>query len=92
MSCHTLTSIPVPVPAYAHCSNSVRVLTAILEDFLAYASYEREGFHCDHTDHLPHIRGLIARAKAMEEESLYQLDAIQDWIVDYAVIAPQLWD
>ena len=92
MSYHTLTSIAVPVPAYSHCSNSIRVLTAILVDFLAYASYEREGFHCDHDAELPAIRDLIARSKAMEEDGFYELDAIQDWLLEFAVIAPGLWD
>lgn len=94
MSCHTLTFVAVPYPAYSAMANMVMVNAAILADFLTYAKGEVEGFACVHTpETIAAAEDLIARAKAMDEDDFSCCgESVSDWLLDLAAIADSLWD
>ena len=76
-------------PAYETVANLVIVISDELHKFAA--DYDAGEFHGVH-DEMPQVKALINRAREIEEEGFDDLDAIQWWLLDVAIIGPRLWD
>ena len=76
-------------PAYETVANLVVVITTELRKFAAaHAAGEFSGFHAE----MPYVTDLIDRATDLQESAFADLDAVQFWLLDVAIIGPQLWD
>ena len=76
-------------PAYETVANLVVVVSTELQRF-AHA-YDTGEFHCVH-DEMPEVRDLISRAAELQDDAFCDLDAVQSWLLDVAIVSPRLWD
>lgn len=76
-------------PAYETVANLVVVIAVELRKFVdAYKTNQFYGVH----DEMPQILDLIARAQDLQDSAFDDLDAVQSWLLDVAIVGPQLWD
>ena len=76
-------------PVYETVSNLVLVVAAELRKFAA--AHDAGEFHGVH-DEISHVRELIDRSGQLEEQAFDDLDAVQFWLLDVAIISSHLWD
>ena len=76
-------------PAYEAVSNLVVVISAELGQYVE--AYESGEFHGTH-DEMPQVRALISQAQDIRDDEFHDLNAIQSWLLDVAIVGPTLWD
>ena len=76
-------------PVYETVANLVVAINTELEAFAAaHASGEFVGVHAE----IPYVQDLITRAADLKEDAFADLDAVQSWLLDVAIVGPHLWD
>jgi len=76
-------------PAYETVSNLVVVISAELRQYVeAYESGEFHGIH----NEMPQVHALITHAQDIRDAEYHDLNAIQSWLLDVAIVGPTLWD
>ena len=76
-------------PAYETVANLVVAIAAELRNYAN--AYDKGEFHSTHSE-IPQVRALINRAQEMKEDEFHHLGTIQCWLLDVAIVGPQLWD
>ncbi len=76
-------------PEYASCTNMVLAVLAVLTRFNAAIGTEK--FGCVHEEQ-PTVLDLIERGQAILADHTSDLRALQEWMLDVAIVTPSLWD
>jgi len=74
-------------PAYETVANLVLVTGTELRKFVA--AYDAGQFYGVH-DEMPQVPALIDQAQKIQEDRFDDLDVIQTWLLDVAIIGPSL--
>lgn len=76
-------------PEYASVTNMVLAVMAVLQRF--DDAIDTPKFHCQHPER-PQVWDLINRGRHIVEDGASNLDEIESYMLDVALITPYLWD